>query len=222
MLSYEASSLYLSTFDVDPERGFLPSPDPLVVQPAHFAFPDERGQNLPCLLAAGRLRPILDVLEPANVDALEAPEAARAYMLYAFLASAYIHALGEEPAKRIPRGVAVPLYRLAQRLGKPANLVPILFHDGYVPHNWRRRDPAGPIALDNLDTLVTFSGLPDESWFILVHTEIEAHAAPAIRAIWADSYINQKVADPRGSGGTLFMEWLAQLRDEILRTKLPG
>lgn len=31
---------------------------------------------------------------------------------------------------------------------------------------------------------------------------------------FADTYINQKVADPTGTGGTPYMQWLSQLRDE--------
>ena len=31
---------------------------------------------------------------------------------------------------------------------------------------------------------------------------------------WADEYIHQRVADPRGTGGTPYMQWLQQLIDE--------
>jgi indoleamine 2,3-dioxygenase len=33
---------------------------------------------------------------------------------------------------------------------------------------------------------------------------------------WANQYIAQRVADPRGTGGTPFMSWLQQLIDETL------
>ena len=50
-------------------------------------------------------------------------------------------------------------------------------------YNWRRFDPAGPIALGNIDTLQNFVHLYDEHWFILVHVEIEAIAARILAAI---------------------------------------
>ena len=31
---------------------------------------------------------------------------------------------------------------------------------------------------------------------------------------WANEYIHKRVADPRGTGGTPFMQWLKQLIDE--------
>jgi indoleamine 2,3-dioxygenase len=31
---------------------------------------------------------------------------------------------------------------------------------------------------------------------------------------WADEYINRRVEDPRGTGGTPYMQWLKQLVDE--------
>ena len=33
---------------------------------------------------------------------------------------------------------------------------------------------------------------------------------------WAQSYINQRTDDPRGTGGTPYMKWLRQLIDETV------
>jgi indoleamine 2,3-dioxygenase len=38
---------------------------------------------------------------------------------------------------------------------------------------------------------------------------------------WAQEYINKRVEDPRGTGGTPYMEWLRQLIDETRAYKLP-
>jgi indoleamine 2,3-dioxygenase len=38
---------------------------------------------------------------------------------------------------------------------------------------------------------------------------------------WAQEYVNRWVADPRGTGGTPYMEWLRQLIDETRMHKLP-
>jgi indoleamine 2,3-dioxygenase len=38
---------------------------------------------------------------------------------------------------------------------------------------------------------------------------------------WAQEYINRRTDDPRGTGGTPYMQWLAQLIDETRAHKLP-
>jgi indoleamine 2,3-dioxygenase len=75
--------------------------------------------------------------------------------------------------------VAVPWHSVARRLGRP----PILSYASYALDNWRRLEPAGPIALGNIALLQNFLGGIDEEWFILVHVDIEARAAPALDAI---------------------------------------
>ena len=101
------------------------------------------------------------------------------YVRLGFLASAYINQVGEEPATLLPRNIAVPLCDVCARLRRP----PILSYDGYALYNWKRFDPAGPIALGNIDTIQNFVHLYDEHWFILVHVEIEALAAGLLAAI---------------------------------------
>jgi indoleamine 2,3-dioxygenase len=68
---------------------------------------------------------------------------------------------------------------VAKRLGRP----PVLSYASYALDNWCRLDPAGPIALGNLAILQSFAGGADEDWFILVHVDIEARAAAALRAL---------------------------------------
>ena len=93
------------------------------------------------------------------------------------------HAPGLPATDRLPAAIAVPLVELAKRVGRP----PILSYASYCLHNWRRLDPAGPIALDNIALLQNFStpgdGKSDEDWFILVHVNIEAYAGPALRSV---------------------------------------
>ena len=87
--------------------------------------------------------------------------------------------VGFEPATLLPSNIAIPLCDVCARLGRP----PILSYDGYALLNWKRFDPAGPIALGNIDTIQNFVHLYDEHWFILVHVEIEALAAGSSPAI---------------------------------------
>src|SRR4029079_6186285 len=107
------------------------------------------------------------------------PELRLYYVRLGFLASAYINQVGQPVETVLPRNLAVPLANACRLLARP----PILSYDGYALYNWRRFDPAGPIALGNIDTLQNFVHLYDEHWFILVHVEIEAIAADILAAI---------------------------------------
>ena len=165
-------------------RGFLPEPDPLARfgDDSEFAPLDELGRDLPSLLQDPGFRAFA---RGARIPPLpDRRSAARRvlrlyYVRLGFLASAYVNQVGQEPATVLPRNIAVPLCDACRRLGRP----PILSYDGYALYNWKRFDPAGPIALGNIDTIQNFVHLYDEHWFILVHVEIEALAAGILAAI---------------------------------------
>lgn len=167
-------------------RGFLPEQDPLRAFPADspLAMLDELGRDLPSLLhdsgfrARARRLTIPPWIEPPDREE-RVPQLRLYYVRLGFLASAYVNQVGEPPVDTLPRNLAVPLCAVAQRLSRP----PILSYDGYALYNWKRFDPAGPIALGNIDTLQNFVHLYDEHWFILVHVEIEAMAARILAAI---------------------------------------
>ena len=167
-------------------RGFLPEADPLCAFPAGspYAVLDEIGMNLPGLLERPGFRERARALQlpawPASrIRATDLPELRLYYVRTGFLASAYINLLGEPPLHTLPATIAVPLCRACQLLQRP----PILSYDGYVLYNWRRLDPAGPVALGNIDTIQNFVPLYDEHWFILVHVEIEAIAGRILDAV---------------------------------------
>ena len=186
-MEQKVSTLNLPFFEVSPERGFLPPEDP-VFEFGESAHPKLRelerlGGELPELLQSHRLRRSIDqlvVLEEGVFDGLGRGELLMATRIYAFLASGYVHQVDEAKVKKIPRSLAVPLYGLSKRLGRR---FPILSYDLYCLNNWRRVNPEGPIRVENMDTIQKFVRIKDEPWFILIHTEIEARAAPAIRAI---------------------------------------
>jgi indoleamine 2,3-dioxygenase len=119
------------------------------------------------------------VLEISNAEHLDYRVIERLWMLYTYFANAYVFANPDEPERCIAERVAVPLYRLAQIVERP----PIFSYVTLVLNNWRRVDPDGPIALENLAALQHFLGIPDEHWFGLVHVEVEARAARAIQGI---------------------------------------
>jgi indoleamine 2,3-dioxygenase len=164
-------------------HGFLPEPDPLAEFPhdSELAVLDRLGRDLPSLLQdksfRGWARGLRIPALPAG--AIPLPQVRLYYVRLGFLASAYVNQVGLEPATLLPRNIALPLCDVCDRLDRP----PILSYDGYALFNWKRFDPAGPIALGNIDTIQDFVHLYDEHWFILVHVEIEALAASLLAAI---------------------------------------
>jgi indoleamine 2,3-dioxygenase len=168
----------LKRFGVSGERGFLPEPDPLLRLPAPFAAFEELAGELPRLLPAGRLREAVERLPDFDRGRLGSEaELRRAMLVLSFLGHAFVWG-GPEPAARLPAQLARPWAEVASALGRP----PVLSYASYALDNWRRLDPEGPIALGNLALLQNFLGGADEDWFVLVHVEIEARAAPLLRA----------------------------------------
>lgn len=167
-------------------RGFLPERDPAW---RFSSFPqlqvlDKWGAMLPELLEHDAFRDTVhDQTFPEwpedQIDPETLPELRLYYLRMGFLASGYINQVSQTPTHLLPANLAVPLCHACQLLQRP----PILSYDGYALYNWRRIDPAGPIALGNIDTIQNFVNLYDEHWFILVHVEIEAIAAKILSAI---------------------------------------
>jgi indoleamine 2,3-dioxygenase len=181
------------------DRGFLIHPDPIVelntaigsdfpIPAADIAELEAIAEDLPTLMETRRIRPTLDalpVLDMAGLnpllDSIDFRIIERLNQIYAYFASAYVYAPGEETAKRIPRGVAVPLVQLAAMVERP----PILSYAGYVLNNWRRSVHDAPLVVDRLTLNQPFLGNKDESWFILIHADIEARASGALNGVQA-------------------------------------
>src|SRR3954447_10568775 len=169
----------LARFEVTPERGFLPPQDPLRRLPDAFAEWEQVAGDLPKLLMSDQLRGIIDGMSMLDPRPLRSrAELERAMMLLSYIGHAYVWG-GREPATRLPSTLAVPWHALATRLGRP----PVLSYASYALHNWRRIDAARGIELGNIALLQNFWGGADEEWFILVHVDIEANAAAAIRSL---------------------------------------
>lgn len=176
----------LHEFGITSERGFLPESDPaLITGDAQFDSTVGRtAQALPKLLTTGRVREAVHDLPELDAEdllaALDGPRAVNAVMrAYAFLAHAYVWGGPGGPATGLPRNLAVPFAGVASHLGRP----PILSYASYALENWTRIDSEGPVEIGNVVLLQNFLGGLDEDWFILVHIDIEARAAPAIAAL---------------------------------------
>jgi indoleamine 2,3-dioxygenase len=165
---------------VDSQRGFLPSVDPLTCLPAEFGVWDELGYDLPKLLASGRARSVMDRLPVLDAGALPDEALARAMLVLSFSGHAYVYETWRSAVVDVlPEAIARPWFAVASRLQRP----PILSYASYALDNWRRLDPGGPIALGNIALLQNFLGGLDEEWFVTVHVQIEAQAAPALTAL---------------------------------------
>ncbi len=172
------SSIDLKRYDVSPERGFLPEVDPERALPAPLALWQELASELPKRLAARRVRAAVRGLPRFELAALRSAAEERAAMrVLSFLGHAFVWE-GEAPDPVLPAVLAVPWCAVARKLGRP----PALSYASYALDNWRRFDRGGPLRVENLAILSNFLGGQDEDWFILIHVEIEALAARALRA----------------------------------------
>jgi indoleamine 2,3-dioxygenase len=175
---------------LSPNRGFLPLNDPLPrLTDANLKHIERLGADLPQLVHDRKFRDasVAALAPPLDWDALlqakSDAEIERLFLLYSYIASAYVHSPGMPAANRLPAPIAVPLVRLGQHLDRP----PILSYASYCLHNWQRVDLDQAIALGNIQLTQNFSlpgdGKSDEDWFILVHVDIEARAALVLSSI---------------------------------------
>ncbi|GAB7358737.1 hypothetical protein MBLNU230_g3966t1 [Neophaeotheca triangularis] len=162
-------------------NGFLPAELPLSTLPDPLYAPWEQlGEQLPLLIQRGTLRAEVNSLQVLSTDGLiSVAERRRAYMLLAFLAQGYTWG-GEIPAEVLPPSISVPFLEVSQKLELP----PILT---YAASNlWNFTTPSNDFSdLEHLQTLNTFTGTKDESWFFVVSVAMEAKAAYAIPTMTA-------------------------------------
>ena len=172
--------LKLENYDVSRECGFLPTISPASAQlPEGFRQLQQTAAELPKWLTTGKIRQAIESLPEVDVDkeTLSEMQLRRAMQVYSYLTHAYVW--GEPPpAKVLPRNIAVPFYQIAHKMGRP----PVLSYQSYALDNWLPINETEPIAIGNIMVSQNFLGGLDEDWFILIHIEIEAKAAPALAA----------------------------------------
>ena len=149
--------------------------------PSEYFIWREIAQNLPNILAIGRVGIEVEKIPQIDVTSLEDIYLTRAKLCLAMISQAYIWepiSRGEpEPRTVLPSQIAIPLVEVSQRLKEP----PILNYADYVLRNWRKQDPIGYFTTNNLKSLITFSGREDEDQFITVHVAYEAAARECYR-----------------------------------------
>lgn len=197
MVMSAPQSLDLASFGISPVRGFVPDYDPPGRLPDAYRAWDETLAILPVLIMNGDVRRRIAAIPELAADALEGDaEQERAMLILSALTMAYVWG-GAQPDFTLPRNIAVPIMSLSRRLGRP----PIILHASGVLNNWRRLDPARPLALDNADTQATFTGSFDEKWFYLATLGVELAGAPVIVTL-----VDAVSAAERGDDGALTSE----------------
>jgi indoleamine 2,3-dioxygenase len=165
------------------KRAFLPESEPLLRLPPEYRAWDELALEVPALLAAGQARRILSALPRLDTRGLATvPMRERALGLLSVFGHAAVHESwrrGSTPS--VPRNIAIPWMAAAKSLDR----LPVLTYASHGLNNWRLLERDGPTALGNLATLRGFYGGLDENWFVAVHVEIEARAAPLVAAVVA-------------------------------------
>lgn len=168
----------LADYGISPTHGFLPDVLPLTRLPDPYYNKWEAViANLQGLILSKRLRGVVDRLPVLSTIGLEHDaEWRRAYVLLCFMAHGYIWS-GDSPSERLPPSISVPLLEISEHLEVPPvatyaavclwNFKPLFMDEG-IDH------------LENLASLVTFTGGIDEAWFYLVSVAIEARGAPII------------------------------------------
>lgn len=171
----------LEDYNINPKFGFLPTSFSSKYQlPKAFLKLQQTAVMLPKLLTTGKIRQAIANLPEVDLEqeTLDEMQLRRLMQIYSYLTHAYVW--GEPTSiKVLPRNIAVPFYDIAQQLGRP----PILSYASYALDNWKCLDESQPIALGNIILMQNFLGGLDEDWFILIHVDIEAKAAPALAAI---------------------------------------
>ncbi len=175
------STIKLEDYDVSQECGFLPTVSPASAKlPESFGSLQQTAALLAKLLSTSKIRQALESVPEVDVDneILDEMQLRQLVLLYSFLSHAYVW--GEPtPAKILPRNIAVPFYKIAQKMGRP----PILSYASYILDNWVPINDQEPIAIGNITISQNFLDALDENWFVLMHVDIEVKAAPSLAAI---------------------------------------
>ncbi len=167
-------------FHVSSVTGFLPDVPPLKQLPEPFQPWENLVDHLPELLKTKRLREEVDNLPLITVSDSELVSERhwhRAYKVLTFLSQGYLWQNGEdEGVLKLPRQLAIPWWEVSQRLGLP----PVATYAAVVLWNWKLKDLSAPIAFENLQIELTYTGTKDEEWFYMISAAVELAAVKGI------------------------------------------
>jgi len=217
MNSPSAVPLDLPAYDVSPDRGFLPSHDPVTTLGATWPSSlHDLAESMPKLLAARQFRSYANahqIVLSGDRGAEDQDELRCAGRILSFAGQGYIWEDPQRPADRIPASIAVAWHCVMTHLGRP----PVLSYASYALDNWRRLDPHKPIELGNIVLLQNFLGGLDEEWFVLVHVDIEAKAGQALSAV---AKALEAARQDRPEEATICLEQVAEAEEWMVNALL--
>ncbi|XP_015269666.1 PREDICTED: indoleamine 2,3-dioxygenase 2 [Gekko japonicus] len=170
----------LRRFHISEDYGFL-LPNPLKELPPFYSPWMAIAHNLPHLIENHQLRSYVEKMPLLSTQHLQGHrELYLAHLVLSFITMGYVWQEGEKgTAKVLPRNLAVPFGEISRALGLP----PILVHADFVLVNWKKKNPCGPLQIENLDPIVSLPGGDSMRGFILVTFLVEKAAAPGIKAM---------------------------------------
>ncbi|XP_037337570.1 indoleamine 2,3-dioxygenase 1 [Pungitius pungitius] len=170
----------LESYHVSEELGFI-LPDPLEELPPYYKPWMDIALRVPELVHSHELRLLINKMpQLSNQFLLKHRELRLAHLALSVMTMGYMWQEGENnTVETLPHNLAVPYWEVSQRLGLP----PILTHADAVLANWKKKDPAGPFDMENLEVLVSLPGGDSTRGFFLVTLLVELAAVPALRNI---------------------------------------
>ncbi|ETN40229.1 uncharacterized protein HMPREF1541_04505 [Cyphellophora europaea CBS 101466] len=180
--------LDLQAYNVDSTTGFIPSTPPLRALPAYFAAWDELAAQLPQLINTGALRAKVAGLELLDASRLHGTEELRrGFVVLGFLVHGYVwcgdvddgggrQGTAGKEGVTVPAQLAEPYLLVCKRLGLEGRET--LSYAGLCMWNWGFRagetgEREGVPELEEMVSLVTFTGTRDEEVFYLVPVLVE-------------------------------------------------
>jgi indoleamine 2,3-dioxygenase len=174
----------LKDFDISLRTGFAPEHVSDKLPGDYFASWEEAARSLPQWTQEMRIREGIDALPDREFTTatLGTDEAdwRWAYVVVSFLAQAYISEdTNRGLVQRLPPKLSIPWQVTSTHIG----VLPAATYAAIALYNYVLKDPSKPIAPENLQAALTFTGTSQESWFFMVHILEEAEAAPGLQAI---------------------------------------
>lgn len=194
-MRYFGETGFLQTSLITMTYGFLPAEAPHFL-PEHNELAvllNKLIRDLPIYLTQKTLKKTIDALDSKFSNTtlvLETKnEKIGAKKILSFLTQAYIF---ESPDKKNNIIPAV-LSRNISAVCRDLQVYPIITYSDYVLQNWRLLDPAKGFEPENIKPHFTFTGSPQEEWFIQIHVAIEMICSKAISLICEATSINAQM-----------------------------
>lgn len=183
-----------SFININTTHGFL-SASPLIWLPPTNTLNQQLNSialQLPNLIKNNQIHQKIDELnleyqhEDISLENNTEAEKNSACLILLFIAQAYIWTHHDKPKTHLPSVIARNLYSLCREMQR----LPTFTYADYVLNNWHVSD-------SEMNPCLTFTGEPDEAWFIKIHIMIEAACGKALRAAYDAVEISHSFQDQK-------------------------